>query len=479
MESVDTKPSSIWTYLQSKVLLQDDIEQSDGQLSAGETDDSPGKGCAFNVWELVRQRTNPALYRPGKITETEIAQLKTSAGKTTYMLRNCLNDKYLSLGEEGLFLWNLIDGKNTVKDLNIEYISAFGQMGQKVIANFLELLKKKGFLLDKPAPVYAIVSAHLKQNRASSRFKQAITFITHSRFSSGKADTYFKRLYEGMGFIFFSKPILILIFLLLAVDLGLSSHFMFIKHESMILLAKPGSHDVIAMMIIYYLSVFIHENAHGLTVKHYKRKVIRGGVLVMYGSPLPYVDTTDIWMKNRGPRMAASFAGPCANGVIGGIFLILAWIIPESIHENLFMHAGFVNSLIFVCNLIPIVETDGHYIIQDWLERPRLRAESLAFVKKEMWLKLVKREPWTRWDYAHLIYGSVAVLGLAYMIYAGLHLWEHTFAHIAREAILHPRMVLEILSVSVTIALVTAIWKFRLLRRGVNVGAVVEYHLHS
>lgn len=472
MESADKYLGSVWTYLRSKVLLHDHIEQSDGQTGAG-------KGCVFNVWELVRQRTNRALYRPGKIKETEIAELKTRAGKTTYMLRNCLNDQYLSLGEEGLFLWNLIDGENTVKDLNIEYISTFDRMGQKVIADFLELLKDKGFLLDKPAPVYAIVSARLKQNRVSSRLKQAVAFMTRSRISSRKADRYFKRLYEGMGFIFFSKPSLILIFLLLAVDLGLSSHFMFVKHESMILLAKPDSHDVIAMMIIYYLSVFIHENAHGLTVKHYQRKVNRAGVLVLYGSPLPYVDTTDIWMKNHGPRMAASFAGPCSNGVLGGIFLILAWIIPESIHENLFMHAGFVNSLIFVCNLIPIVETDGHYIIQDWLERPRLRAESLAFVKKGMWLKLAKREPWTGWDYAHLIYGSIAVLGLAYMIYAGLHLWEHTFAHIVREAILHPLMILEILSLSVAIALVTAIWKFGLLRRGVNVGAVVERQLHS
>ncbi len=477
MDSAENKAGSIWAYLQSMQLFDAGCGAVQGQRDSSQIKGTEEEGCVLALWELLCRRINPALYRPAKIKETEIAELTSKAGKPTYMLRNCANDKYVSLRAEGLFLWNLIDGSHSVKDLNIEYINQFGQMGQKMIFEFLGLLKTKGFLLDKPAPVYTLISARLKQNKVSSRLKQAIAFITHSRFATQKADAYFHRLYEKMGFIFYTKPAVFLIFLLLAVDLGLSAHFMFIKHESLILLAKPGSHDVIAMMIIYYLSVFVHENAHGLTVKRYQRKVIRGGVLVMYGSPFPYVDTTDIWMKNRGPRIAASFAGPCANGVIGGIFLIIAWILPESIHENLFMHAGILNSLIFIGNLIPIVETDGHYIIQDWLERPRLRAESLAFVRKDMWVKLVNREPWTGWDFAYLIYGSIAVLGLVYMIYAGLHLWEHTFVHIIREAILHPRMVLEILSLSVTIALSVAIFKFGLLRKGVNIEAAIEEHL--
>jgi len=194
----------------------------------------------------------------------------------------------------------------------------------------------------------------------------------------------------------------------------------------------------------------------------------------MYGSPLPYVDTTDIWMKNYGPRIAVSFAGPCSNGVLGAVFLILAWVIPESIYENLLIHAGIVNSLIFVCNLLPIVESDGHYILQDWLEQPHLREDSLNFIGKGMWRKLAKLEPWTKWDYVHLLYGVIGILGLGYLIITAFHLWEYTFLSIVKEAVLHPRMVLEILSVSINVALLALFWKVRRMQKKIDIGVTVE-----
>jgi putative peptide zinc metalloprotease protein len=393
------------------------------------------------------------------------------------MLRNCLNDKYLSLEEDGYFLWNLIDGKKTVTEMNFDYIAEFGRIGITIIGKFLELLKEKGFLEDKPVPIYNILSDRLKQNKASSRILKGISYMTRSNIAAGWTDGYFQWLYKKIGGIIFSRFSLSLILLLAVADLALAFYFIIVKNESLLLLSRPGSHDVILMMIISYLSIFVHENAHGLTVKHYGRKVIRGGILFMYGSPLPYVDTTDIWMKNAGPRIKVSFAGPCSNGVIGAISLILAWIMPESVYQNLFVHTGIVNSLIYILNLMPIVESDGHYILQDWLERPRFREESLAFVGKEMWLKLARLERWGKWDFAHLLYGVVGILSLIYMIAAAFHLWEYTFQSIALEIAAHPRMVFEILSISINIAFLSMFWKTWRMRKKSNIAAAIELNL--
>ncbi len=117
-------------------------------------------------------------------------------------------------------------------------------------------------------------------------------------------------------------------------------------------------------------------------------------------------------MKGRVSRIGVSFAGPCVNGVIGAVLLILALVFPESIHENLTLHAGLINSLLFVVNLVPFTETDGHYIIQDWLMQPQLRKESLEFMRRNLWIKLIKMEKWHKKELGYLSYGSISVIGI-------------------------------------------------------------------
>lgn len=432
---------------------------------------------AVNIWSLVLVRSNAANYRPQRIEGIEVAVIHTRNRGKTYMLHNPSNQKYLTLGEDELYLWGLMDGQKTVKDLNIEYINVFGRLGQITIQHLLRLLKNAGFLTDKSIPIYNLLQEHLRQNKASSRIKQTLAFFSHSNFTTEKVDDYFSWLYRKIGFVFYKKPFLIGSSILLLINLLLSSYYIFFKHETMLLLPQAGSHDVIYMMLISYLSLFIHENAHGLTVKYFDRRVLKGGLLIIYGNPIPYVDTTDIWMKNRVPRISVSFSGPAINGIIGGILLLISLLVPESLHENLLIHAGLLNSLMFIVNLIPIIETDGHYIISDWLEQPHIRKESLDFVRKNMWLKFVKNGEWHKQDFVFLGYGMVALMGMVYMINAGLHLWFSTGRHLVEAAINRPLMVAEILSVLVIIILFVSILKFGLIRRRINLEKAIQNHM--
>ncbi|HYE68367.1 MAG TPA: M50 family metallopeptidase [Anaerovoracaceae bacterium] len=430
-----------------------------------------------NIWGLVQERSSFANYRPLRIREAETAVIDTHGGKTIYMLHNPLNSKYISVGEEEFFLWQRMDGQRTIKDLNMEYINEFAKFGQNLVSRFINVLTNAGFLTGKSIPIYEILQGRLLQNKPSSKLKQTLTFFTHSHFNTTKASQYFSWLYQKFGYLLYKKPALVICFNIVVIDLLLSSYYLFIKHETLLLLPSAGSHDVIAFMLISYVSIFIHENAHGLTVKHFGRQVLKGGFLIVYGNPVPYVDTTDILMKSRNPRIAVSFAGPYINGVIGGIFLIASIAVPESIHENLLIHAGLLNSLFFIANLIPIIETDGHYIIQDWFEHPHLRQESLAFVRSDMWKKLIKRERWHRQEFGYLVYGLIAVVGIVYMIYAGIHLWIFTVQHIVYAAIARPFMLVEILSVLIMIILVISIVKYGLLRKKIRIGKILEKHL--
>lgn len=422
----------------------------------------------LNLWSIVDDHYDLLKYRPKRKESVELAKIHGKGGAMSYMLRNTGNDKYLVLEEKDLFLWNLMDGKRSVKDLYIELSMEYGLVSKSTMFSFIQILKSNDFLFDKSTLVYQVINDKLMKHKFINQVKKAIDLFLHARLTTKKADIFFNWLYSKISFVF-KKAVFFIIVGILALNLGLTAYFLFYKHETLLLTPdiRAGSHDIISIMIVIYLSVLIHEIAHGLAVKHYERKVLRAGAMLLFGSPIAYVDTTDILMRGRLPRIGVSFAGPCINGVIGGILLLFALIVPESIYENLALQAGLINSLLFVVNLIPFTETDGHYIIQDWLVQPQLRKESLEFLRFGIWKILIRKEKWQKKDFGYLIYSSISVVGICYLLVKGVHLWLFTGKFLLKEALANPHMVFEVflfwilLVLGITLFRVIVSWKNR------------------
>jgi putative peptide zinc metalloprotease protein len=462
------------------MILEDKNDPKNIWLQVERAIDSRESKVGFNIWSIANEQNNLLKYRPKRKDSFELAEIDGKDGAKSYMLRNTVNDKYLILGEKDLFLWNLMDGNKSSKDLYIELSMEYGLVSENTIFSFIHILKDSGFLQDKSTSVYQNINDRLRKHKLLYQVKKVIDFLLHARMTTKKADIFFAWIYSGLSVVF-KKTVLVLMFGMLAINLGLTAFFVFYKHETMLLSpgTGAGSHDVIVMMVVTYLSVLVHEIAHGLTVKHYKRKVLRAGLMLLFGSPIAYVDTTDILMKGRFPRIGVSFAGPCVNGVIGGILLLLALVFPESIYENIALHAGLINSLLFVVNLIPFSETDGHYIIQDWLEQPQLRKESLKFLRLGIWKILVGKEKWQKKDFGYLFYSSISVVGIVYLVTKGVHLWIFTGRHLLEEALTNSRMVLEVLLFWIILVLVIAFFRtiVRLKDRKTSITHLLEAHL--
>ena len=69
-------------------------------------------------------------------------------------------------------------------------------------------------------------------------------------------------------------------------------------------------------------------------------------------------------------------------------------------------------------NLNPLLKLDGYYILMDWLEIPRLREKSLAFIGKPLREKLRKREAFSRDEKIFAVFGALS--GLWTLIAIGL-----------------------------------------------------------
>lgn len=435
----------------------------------------------LGIISQLQQNIEHPQYFPVKIDKTEIADVSSHPNQQIYMLRNTNLNKYLQIGERELFFWNLMDGKHSIKDLNLEYINQYGELGDAILRQLLQLLKSNGFLQELSQPVVQIISQKTHTKTIFEKSASILSWFFHSSLTTSHADRFFVWLYRRVGYLLFLNPLIYLFGFLIILDIFVFIDYFFLRHISL-LLSKSGVgiHDFVLLLIITYLSLFLHECAHGLTVKNYDRFVLRAGVLLYFGQPIAYVDTTDIWMKNKFPRIAVSFAGPAMNGILGGTFFLISFFTPDSTPDSILVQAALINSIFFLVNLLPIVETDGHYIIQDYLEMNRLRPESLAFIGNLMWKKICKREKWEKVEFIYLIYGIIAILGMIVMVSVGIHLWYSTVYRIIIALYHHPQFILNILGLLILIGMVVLLVHFvlRWKKELGSLGKKLEFNLH-
>ena len=142
---------------------------------------------------------------------------------------------------------------------------------------------------------------------------------------------------------------------------------------------------LVALFVV--LLIFCHELAHALVCKSFGREVRRGGFALYLGIPIFFVDTTDIWLENRGRRIAVSAAGPFSDLTLGGACSLLAVALPVDAADAVLFLAS-IAYLAFLMNLIPLLKLDGYYILVDLLEIPMLGPRSFAFVREHLLGKL-------------------------------------------------------------------------------------------
>lgn len=98
-------------------------------------------------------------------------------------------------------------------------------------------------------------------------------------------------------------------------------------------------------------------------------------------SPIAFVDTSDMWLASRWQRIAVAVAGPYTQAILSGVAALIGWMSsnPQIAAMGwLFASMGYVVVLV---NLCPLLEYDGYYVLMDWLDRPNLRSQSIAWFK--------------------------------------------------------------------------------------------------
>jgi len=347
-------------------------------------------------------------YRPQACEGWALKKLLEKDRSGYFVLKGLENQGYIRLSERDIFMWKLMDGQHTMRDILVAYFQEYSAIGANRLIDLLNELNDKGFLK---------VAKPIQQSQPRGVITISLSFIRRvvgafyqKQFSIQGVDEWITRIYTRIGWILFTRTGQLA---LAAIALtGLAAFVMILLRggKSMFVVQGSTTLGIVVMALVSVISIFLHENAHALTVKSYNRQVNRVGFMIYFGMPAFFVNTSDIWMETKGPRLQTSLAGPYSNLLIGSATsLIMLANQSALLNDLLFQLAAWSYISVFI-NLNPLLELDGYYILVDWLGIPLLRKRSLDFVQKRLWKKLRGGDAFSRNEKLFTVYGVLSVL---------------------------------------------------------------------
>ncbi len=392
------------------------------------------KTGAPSFWDALARALSPIEYRPKIVANLEAAHFTTRSGQPYVVVNSPAAGTYLKLDPDEFELLALMDGTRTVKALVVEYYQRHKVLVLPKVAGLVRLLRSYNFLTDPPLNAYESLGARLRGRDAGSLLLRLARGFVQSSISLPRADAVLGSWYSTWGRLFFTRPAV-----LLGLVLAIAGPVLL-----MLELAR-GRYDpfrtggsfltaFILLAVLQVVSLFIHELGHGLAVKHARRQARHAGVMIYYGAPAGYVDTTDVWMAPPRMRLLTSLAGPWTGLVLGGIFSLAAFVLPDGPAGAFLFAWAFLFLIGNLMNFNPLLELDGYYLLVDLLEKPMLRARALSFVRGPLWSKLKRRNTLTGGEKFFALFGLASAAWTVASLMIAVQFWRMRLLPLVQEA---------------------------------------------
>lgn len=349
-------------------------------VASDDTDEKP-------LWATsLRARTNPALQYPRQAPDVELFEM-AAPGDEHWVLRRTSTGRYLRLDSVDKFVWDQLDGSKRTLDVSKSFTAAFGQMGLFRVLAAVEMFDNAELLDAGPVDrMWVPLRMAIHRRTLAGRLGAFNRMILFHRWPLSGLSGFFERMYLWGGrFFFFPAVVVSLLFFSI---LGTVKWFG-IEHP------KPSSLSVRQLAVVAsgaILSIAFHELGHAMAVRHFGRRVDRAGLMLIYGSPGAYVDTSDMWLATRRQRLCVTASGPIVNLVLGSVATFVALARPGTI-----IAAFAASQFLFVfANAMPLLKLDGYYMLMDATGVSNLRERSIGYIGKPFMKRL--RDAWDMGD---------------------------------------------------------------------------------
>ncbi len=266
---------------------------------------------------LIIERSRP---KRNNLVETFTQQ--TADGEMITILKNPQEGRYYRLSRVGLYIWNCLDGKTTLHEIVMGVFENFFIFSLAMVQNLVANLIAGDFAQLEKQVKFKI--SHKTDLPWWQKILITITKVMEVSYSFKNIDQFVSNLYRKLGHIFYTRmaqTILLLIFLL-----GIASFIYITPHITQNLKTNNIHSIIFFIILISFISIFLHELSHALTTKHFGYQVHRFGIGWYWITAIAFTDTSDMWLSTRGPRMMVNLAGMYNDSILGGLAFILAII---------------------------------------------------------------------------------------------------------------------------------------------------------
>jgi putative peptide zinc metalloprotease protein len=414
---LDRGVDNIWRDLGDETVILDDKSEVELWREIGDETIVLTKPKE-SLWEKADGTPGFIEMRPTRQLGYAIKHFETAGGESYYILKNLRQGSYLRLTDRHLFIWNYMDGENTIQDIAIAYMSEYGNLDIGFLVDFLKRLEVGNFLTTQTTNIYEQLRTNLSGQGILSHVKRIVGIFLKKEFPIRNIDKFYTRTYDGGVKYFYSKPALVLYLFISLFGMVAFVYLLATGKYSVITGATSSlSLGVISLYLTRTFALFIHEGGHAYTCKHYGREIRKSGVMIYYGMLAFYVDTTDIWLEKRFRRIMVSFGGPYTGFILGGAASLISVFSPWTYLNGWMYQLAFLVILDSIFNLNPLLKWDGYYILMDVLEIPNLRTRSLTFLKSGKLFKMIfQRKHFSREELIFSIYGFMTFLYTASIV---------------------------------------------------------------
>ena len=312
--------------------------------------------------------------RPRVRSGYALKRLDASEGSKRWVLKDLETGTFLRLSDNDAQLFEQLDGTRSLVDLIGEAERRFGGAGPARLARLLADLGERGFL--------AGVARSTPSGQAPPTGLLKRLFRPREKTFAG-VGALFEHLYRAGGWVFFTRPVLIALAVLIVAGIGVFGYLIAGRYGTPFVVASKIGLGGLVFLAGRFIVVAIHECAHGMAMASFGRKVDRAGLKLLFVFPYAFVDTSEAWFEPRRRRIAISCAGPVSDFSIGAVFSLCALMLPEGTVRDIFFNLAFAAYVGGFFNLNPFIDRDGYQILVDVLKEPGLRRRAKAqFARK-------------------------------------------------------------------------------------------------
>lgn len=343
------------------------------------------------------------------------ANVKTNIihGKPNYLMKNHLTGTYYDLDEPTNLVWDLIDGKRTVKKIVSDVRQQRPDVREQAVIETLLFFAEAELLMS------SFEQAPKKRFRVASPFEIDFTLIW-------KSNNFFQSLHRRISLIFKRH-------LLWAVAILIIVSGAFFAGEFVSIYGNKANFEILGSSVVgfffyYFIAlapvIAIHEMAHAVTLVHYGGQAGEIGTGLFYFGPMFYAETTDAWSFRRRHRIMVYLAGNLSTLLIGSVLVILHLTlrIPDPASHILVMVAFYCFTM-SLFNFAPPFETDGYYMLSDVVNMPNLRRDSYGYLGSIIKKALGKKTKTgisgltVRKKRIFILYAILSVTWIAYIVF--------------------------------------------------------------